>query len=458
MPSGGGFARDRGVPRDLIFHFYRCGTGLNHFLRRRVRPAGIAVLIVIVVAAGLAVGNADTPVYLSFALACGLVIVGLSGLPCRRAKLSAVRELPGHATVGQALSYGVEIINHQRRQLRRFQLLEIAPDPRPDQMQFRSVREPGEATRNFFDRGLAWYRWNWLCESRRNFDDGRSPAVDRLQRAEGGTVTMTLTPLRRGLVRLNDLRVLLPDPLGLFQRCVKVAAASATLVVLPRRYALPCFELPGGARCESGGESVARESGGGGEFTGLRDYQSGDPLRLVHWPTWARTGRPVVKELEDEVFPRHGLVLDQFPRAGDEDLFEHAVSVAASFLAGVDARESSIELLFPAAEKRTLSAGRGPGRAEMLLEVLASVECAPGDDFEEVAQRVIRHADGLAGCLCVFAGWSDSRADLLRRLKRAGIEVAAIVVCRELSVAVPGCHFVRATELAADLQKLPREW
>jgi uncharacterized protein (DUF58 family) len=447
----------RFLPRDPLHHFYRRGTGLNHFLRRRIRPAGIGVLITLVVAAGLAAGNTDAPVYLTFALACALALVGLLALPFRRVKLSAVRELPAHATAGQPLTYGVHLTNLRRRPPRRFQLLETAPDPRPDRALFRAAREPGEATRNFFDRRLAWYRWNWLCESRRLFDGGRGAPVERLAHPAGATLALTLTPRRRGLIRLDDLRVLLPDPLGLFQRCVKVAAPPATLAVLPRRYPLPHFELPGSARFQPGGEAAARHAGASGEFTGLRDYQPGDPLRLIHWPTWARTGKPVVKELEDTFFPRHGLILDTFPQPGDEELFEHAVSVAASFVVAVDARESLIDLMFIAGRERVITAGQGVARAESLLEVLAGVESAAGEDFDGLARLVQRHADDLAGCLCVFAGWSESRARLLRRLNRAGIETAAIVVCRE-PAAAPRCHFVRAAELAGDLQRLPRQW
>lgn len=452
-PRGG-----RSVPRDPLFHFYRRGTGLNHFLRRRIRPAGIGVLVTIIVAAGLAAGNTDAPVYLTFALACALAGVGLLALPFRRVGLSAVRELPAHATAGQPLTYRVHLTNHRRRPPRRFQLLETPPDPRPDRALFRGTREPGEETRNFFDRRLAWYRWNWLCESRLLFEGGRGAPVDRPAHPSGGTVALTLTPLRRGVIRLDDLRVLLPDPLGLFQRCVRVPAPPATLAVLPRRHPLPRFELPGSARFQPGGEATARHAGASGEFTGLRDYQPGDPLRLIHWPTWARTGKPVVKELEDTFHPRHGLILDTFPQPGDEELFEHAVSVAASFVVAVDARESLIDLMFIAGRERVITAGQGVARAETLLEVLAGVESTAGEDFDGLTRLVRRHADDLAGCLCVFAGWSEARARLLQQLNRAGIETAAIVVCRERpAAAVPRCHFVRAGDLAGDLLRLPRQ-
>jgi hypothetical protein len=133
------------------------------------------------------------------------------------------------------------------------------------------------------------------------------------------------------------------------------------------------------------------------------------------------------------------------------------VSVAASFVVAVDASESLIDLMFIAGHGRVVTAGQGIARAETLLEVLAGVETAPHEDYDGLARLVLRHGDDLAGCLCVFAGWSASRARLLDRLNRAGIATSALVVCRDRPAAVPRCHFVRSAELAKDLLKLPRQ-
>ncbi|MCW1887275.1 DUF58 domain-containing protein [Luteolibacter flavescens] len=438
----------------LSYKFYARGAELNHWFRRRVRPPGIALMILIVVAAGAAAGNAEAPVFQAFSLVCGLLMTGLFMLLFRRASLEATRELPAHATAGQPVTYHITLHNRSRRPLKRFQLQETPPDPRPDEATFRLSVEPGEKQRNFFDRTFAYYRWQWLCDTRLLFDGGRSQVIERL--GTTAHIPVTQTPRRRGLVRMNDLRVLLPDPLGIFQRCVKVSAPPSLLAVLPRRYPLPRFELPGSARFQPGGEATARHAGSTGEFTGLRDYQSGDPLRLIHWKTWARTGKPVVIELEDTFFPRHGLILDTFPAPGDEDLFEDAVSVAASFVVAVDSRESLIDLMFIAGQERVVTAGQGIARAETLLEVLAGVESTPDEDFDSLAKLVRRHADDLAGCLCVFAGWSESRAKLLQQLNRQGIETSAMVIVREKPDAAPRCHFLRSADLAGDLMKLPR--
>jgi hypothetical protein len=439
------------------YWFYSRGTAVNHFLRRRIRPAGIGLLIVIEVAPGAAAGSAEPPVFQTFSLACGLVLVSLISVLFRRAKVEAVREMPLHATAGQGFTYHVSLRNLRGKDLKRIELVETPADPRPSEDLFITSREPGEEKRNFYDRWLAYYRWSWLCEIRRLFEGGRSEVVNRVKGNTTMKVAIPMVPRRRGLIRLNDLRVLLPDPIGLFQRCRKVPAPPASLAVLPKRYPLPRFELPGSARFQPGGEATARHAGATGEFTGLRDYQPGDPLRLIHWPTWARTGKPVVKELEDTFFPRHGLILDTFPAVGDDALFEDAVSVAASFVVAVDARESLIDLMFIAGHERVVTAGQGIARAETLLEVLAGVESSPREDFDSLAKLVQRHADDLAGCLCVFSGWSKSRARLLQRLNRAGIETSAVVICREKPAAMPRCHFLRTGDLANDLMKLPRQ-
>ena len=443
--------------RSHQYWFYARGTALNYFLRRRIRPSGIGLLMVIVVATGAAAGSAEPPVFQTFSLACGLALVAMVSVLFRRAKVEAVREMPAHATAGQGFTYHVSLRNRRGKDLKRFELIETPADPRPSEDLFITSREPGEEKRNFYDRWLAYYRWSWLCETRRLFEGGKSAMVDRVKGSTMMKVPVSMVPRRRGLIRLNDLRIALPDPLGLFQRCGKVPAPPASLAVLPKRYPLPRFELPGSARFQPAGEATARHAGATGEFTGLRDYQPGDPLRLIHWPTWARTGKPVVKELEDTFFPRHGLILDTFPVPGDDALFEDAVSVAASFVVAVDARESLIDLMFIAGHERVVTAGQGIARSETLLEVLAGVESSPRQDFDSLSKLVQRHADDLAGCLCVFSGWSKSRARLLQRLNRAGIETSAVVICREKPAAMPRCHFLRTGDLANDLMKLPRQ-
>lgn len=441
--------------RSWLHGFYHRGTALNQFLRRRIRPAGMGLLLVGIVLACLAGGQASDPVFRLFSFGFSLGCLSLLWLPFRGARLDVRREVPPHATAGEPVRIRYHVTNRGFR-LRHAWLVETSPDPRPERERFLRTAEPGERRRNLFDRVFAYYRWNWLCESRLVFEARPSERPLALRRGETATCVAELLPRRRGLALLDDLRVLLPDPLGLYQRCRPVASPAASLAILPRRHRLPAFELPGSARFQPGGDATSRNTGPSGEFVGLREYQPGDPQRLIHWKSWARTGRPIVKELEDSFFPRHGLILDTFPDAGDDALFEEAVSVAASFVSAIDTHECLIDLMFISGAERVVTAGRGTGRAESLLEVLAGVESSPSPEFDSLKKLVLRHAEDLAGCLAVLSGWSAERADLLRRISSAGVEIAAIVVCEEIPAAMPPrVHCVRAGRVAEDLMRLP---
>jgi uncharacterized protein (DUF58 family) len=58
------------------------------------------------------------------------------------------------------------------------------------------------------------------------------------------------------------------------------------------------------------GEGVPRPAAVGDVVRGVRDYVPGDPVRRVHWPSSARRGDLVVKEVEDPAAPRLIVALD----------------------------------------------------------------------------------------------------------------------------------------------------
>lgn len=442
--------------RRAIHRFYHSGTAINFFLRRRLRPAGLGLLLIGVILACLAGGQASDSIFRMLSFGAALGFIALCWLPLRRARVEVRRELPQHATAGEVVKLRYHVNNVGRRSVRNAWLVETPPDPRPSRELFLKAREPGSEKRNLFDRTFSYYCWNWLCEKKLLFEASPSTRALEVKGGASQTLTAELVPRRRGLIRLDDLRVLLPDPLGLYQRCYPVVNLPATLAVLPQRFRLPPFELPGSARFQPGGDAASRNTGPSGEFVGLRDYQPGDPMRLIDWKSWARTGKPIVKEFEDTFFPRHGLILDTFPEANDEDLFENAVSVAASFVSSIDTRESLVDLMFISGREQVVTAGRGTGKSVTLLEVLAGVEASPKPEFDSLKKLVLRHAEDLAGCLAVIAGWSDERAKLLRDIHMSGIEIAAVVVCREIpETPAPRVHFVRSSQLASDLLSLP---
>ena len=194
------------------------------------------------------------------------------------------------------------------------------------------------------------------------------------------SIEAELMPLRRGLLRLTGTTVACPDPFGLFRSLRKIPGPQSVLI-LPRRYAMPAFDLPGSMKYQLGGVSMASSVGESEEFVALREYRPGDPLRRMHRKSFAKLGKPIVKEYQDEFFVRHALVLDTFGGPAEEEIFEEAVSVAASLAYTIQTQDSLLDLMFVGPEAYCFTSGRGVGHIDRVLEVLASVRVCQEKDF-----------------------------------------------------------------------------
>jgi uncharacterized protein (DUF58 family) len=240
-------------------------------------------------------------------------------------------------------------------------------------------------------------------------------------------VRVALTPLRRGILRFTGVTLARPDPFGLF-RALSTMRLPQTVLILPKRYLLPTVALPGAARYQEGGVALAAHVGQSEEYVALRDYRHGDPLRHIHWRSWARVGRPVVKEFEDEFFVRHALVLDTFTDGAHSEVFEEAVSVAASFACTLPTQESLLDLLFVGPQSYCFTAGRGVAHVEQMLEILASVRACSDQPFDALEHLVLGHVAGVSGCVCVLVAWDAERREFVRKLKALGVPVLVLVI------------------------------
>jgi uncharacterized protein (DUF58 family) len=174
--------------------------------------------------------------------------------------------------------------------------------------------------------------------------------------------------------------------------------------------------------------ALATNVGSSEEFVALRDYRHGDPLRHIHWRSWAKTGKPIVKEYEDEFFVRHALVLDTFDDEPNSDVLEEAVSVAASFACTILTQESLLDLLFVGNQSYCFTAGRGLAHADQMLEILASVKNCADKKFETLEQLVLNHSTAVSGCICVLQRWDDARKSLVTKLKALGVPLLVLIV------------------------------
>ncbi|MFT7669398.1 MAG: hypothetical protein ACI8X5_002098 [Planctomycetota bacterium] len=104
----------------------------------------------------------------------------------------------------------------------------------------------------------------------------------------------------RGSQELGDLRLRLRGPLGLIQRQAFLRGSQRILIDPPLAGLSRILKLAASERWHDLGVRRLRRRGGLTEFESLREYVHGDELNLIDWKAFARRGRPIVREFQEE--------------------------------------------------------------------------------------------------------------------------------------------------------------
>jgi hypothetical protein len=406
-----------------VYRFYRVMSWLMYWAQRRFTLTGWMVL------GGLACvtsfGALDTETlsaYQGFPLLSLLLASAIVFSWFFRLKFSATRFLPRFGTAGQPFVYRVRISNPTSKTQWGLVLLENPADPRPSFEDWLARQLAEERKVRSLRLSRPQQRYNPFRVA--TIENVTVPPIPPGAEVD---VQVSVTPLRRGLFRFEGLVLARTDPFGLFRAFARYPAPD-TVLILPKRYSLPPVVLPGTMRFQQGGVALASNVGQSDEFVSLREYRRGDPIRRIHWRSWARIGKPIVREFEDEFFSRYALVLDTFSDEPYSEPFEEAVSVASSFACAIRTQESLLDLLFVGTQAYCFTAGRGLAHVDQMLEILASVSVCADKPFETLQTLALNHAEAISGCICVLLAWDGPRRRFVEKLQALGVPVRVIVV------------------------------
>jgi len=411
--------------RRALFYNFNFIYQLSHWTRRHLTSAGILVISGIIFSG---VFGIDTRQTLSFQIFTVLTILFLFSIIASltfRGRFTVKRKLPEYCTVGQPFTYRLKIKNHTNRIQDDLSIMEELTSPMPTYKQYIKPIDT-DKQRNWFDRIIGYPRWLELIHKNR----GASipiKVIDTIPANDEIDISIDITPVRRGYLNFESSTFLCPDPTGLFNASTSVQEHNS-LLVLPKRYSVPPVALPGTRKYQRGGVNEASTVGDSQEIISLRDYRPGDPIKNIHWRSFAKLSKPIVKEFQDEFFVRIGLVLDTFISDADEDIFEEAVSVAASFITEPVARDSLLDLMFVGLDKYCFTSGRNVSNVRGMLEILACVDACYDRPFDELSTLVSRNLHALSGLICIFLGWDDSRMNFVQHLKYSGAPVLVYVI------------------------------
>lgn len=211
------------------------------------------------------------------------------------------------------------------------------------------------------------------------------PAGEKIRRTYRGSLP------QRGRYRLGPIRVSTRFPIGLF-RCTTTIEQSATLTVYPRLGRL----APGWLWRH---QEVLLGEGGGrrpgrmvNEPYGVREWQSGDSLRWIHWRTSARRAAPVVHQYEQHRSRDLAVLVDLWqpeqPSEADRENVERAVSFAATVAAEVCRRGRS-KLAVGIGGEQWIAGAASQSLKQHVLEQLATARASSQGSLSERLHRAL---------------------------------------------------------------------
>ena len=298
------------------------------------------------------------------------------------------------------------------------------------------------------------------------------PVVERIARLGEHEVTLTgtggrvlegryvLRAVPRGRYGFQSSRAILEDPFGLERTDVDLGASGA-LLVYPRLVELGELFSESGAFARDGRRLMIRRESGF-DLHSVRDYEQGESLRKVHWPSTARRGQLMVKDLEDAPRDEVAVLLDASEGSvggtPPDSSFDVQVRAAGSILRTHVRRGRRAVLVVNGAERAAQAVHGEDADWRRALELLAAVEpngrtppsALLAEDASAAAralelvvvtaqlppplvERLVQRALNRRGVSLIyvdapsFAGASEPTRDpALLRLQAAGIAVAVL--------------------------------
>jgi len=209
-------------------------------------------------------------------------------------------------------------------------------------------------------------------------------------------------PLRRGVVRLEAVRVWTAFPLGVMKKSATFQQP-ATALIRPALVPVSAGALEQALARAGRSEAISRRIGRDAEFHSLRPYMPGDPVRRIAWRASARTEDLVVRE---HYAASSGDVVIALNLSGGADAEpdqrrqreELAISVAASLAERAHVRGARVALIAPDSGDVILSSMDGsPGACDAIHDALARLDL-DGDP----AVRARRPIPDAAGAVVVI--------------------------------------------------------
>jgi hypothetical protein len=441
------------IIKRIFFHNFRWVYLTSGWLRQHLTSAGLLVMGTMTMGAIFGLDTRRSYAYQLFTLSLALLITAFLAARFFKTSLHISRQLPRYGTVNEPFVYSVEILNPTDKLEIGLQIRDEFQVHLPTFLEFNALSHQ-KRQHNLFDHYVGYPRWVILAHKNRGASNEwqNLPPIAPHSNLE---ISLSFNPLRRGYIDMSGIMIARPDPLGLFRAIYRFSAPSRILI-LPKLYEVSLLNLAGSRKYQAGGVQWAMSVGDSGEFSSLRDYRAGDSPRYLHWKSWAKRGKPIIKEFTDEFFVRHALILDTFAKPEELETFEIAVSIAASLVGNLTTQDTLLDLMLIGEQAFCTTSGHGVGQAIALLEILACTKVSQ-QPFKQLYPLVQQHISSVSGCICVLLNWDKDRQTFVKWLESFDIpfRILIIGVSQPTDISYPPFyHFLTLTNLSQQLASL----
>jgi len=234
---------------------------------------------------------------------------------------------------------------------------------------------------------------------------------------------------KRGVFEFQDVQVTAGERLGVFRRHAMLPVPGR-FSVLPEVSKMPQVTLHPLRTRAYAGPVPARQGGSGVAFYGVREYQSGDPLRWINWRMSARHSHELfTNEFEQERVADVGLILDSRRRSDvrgrSGTLLDHAISATASLAASLLNDGNRVGLLVYGGFLDWTFPGYGKLQRKRILEALAQVEPGESMIFESFDYLPTRFFPAKSQLVLVSSLCTDD-LQMLVRLRARGYQLLIV--------------------------------
>ncbi|MBU1852506.1 MAG: DUF58 domain-containing protein [Candidatus Omnitrophica bacterium] len=305
---------------------------------------GLFLLIAVVLLLAIAWNTDITMVYIFFVIAFVMFLLSFIHLQFNAPDINITRQVYDTAYEDDMLNVKMDIYNKRPLSIYFFEILDKFSGAAPDELY-------------------------------------KSLFILNMKGREGKKISYIAHCYKRGLHRFGPITIISQDALGFF-KIKKILNVYSELLVYPNLFRIYAFPVLASGSVSWMGVETAKISGDSHEFFGVREYQRGDRMSRIHWPSTARHSRLIVKQFERNAVQEATIVIDLKKGhdigTGKETTLEYSVKIVGSIVRHLMNEGVFVQILGYGKDAVMIPFGKGEDHMYKILEYLAKVR-ADGD-------------------------------------------------------------------------------